>query len=259
MGTVTAVALRAIRSDQREEPPAFHAQPAGDLQQGHERRANHERHHDRLPQHRPMCSANCDGAAAAVVVSDAKLKTLSRQQQRRALKVSASVLTTDPYVDGCQVLPDVNTLTRNAAVQPTSRRAWAPRTSTWWSFTTASLPRSSCTTTILSSARRAERWTSSNRARHDATARSVSMSPADCSPKAIRSRPPASPTSGRFATICAARRARPPDRGGEGRAGPRDWPRVSLWRACPGESGHLSEDCLPKLAVKKTAQAIFRV
>ena len=67
------------------------------------------------PNTRSMCSANCDGAAAAVVVSDAKLKTLSLEQQRRAIKVSASVLTSDPYEEGCQVLPNVNTLTRNAA------------------------------------------------------------------------------------------------------------------------------------------------
>ena len=67
------------------------------------------------PNTRPMCSANCDGAAAAVVVSDAKLKTLSLEQQRRAIKVTASVLTTDPWQEACQVLPDVNTLTRNAA------------------------------------------------------------------------------------------------------------------------------------------------
>src|SRR5204862_4180131 len=62
-----------------------------------------------------MCSANCDGAAAAVVVSGTKLKTLSLEQQRRAIKVSASVLTTDPWQEACQILPDVNTLTRNAA------------------------------------------------------------------------------------------------------------------------------------------------
>ena len=67
------------------------------------------------PNTRPMCSANCDGAAAAVVVSGAKLKTLSLEQQRRAVKVSASVLTSDPWQEACQVLPDVNTLTRNAA------------------------------------------------------------------------------------------------------------------------------------------------
>jgi acetyl-CoA acyltransferase len=69
------------------------------------------------PNTRPMCSANCDGAAAAVVVSGAKLKTLSGEQQRRAVKVSASVLTTDPWEQACQILPNVNTLTRNAATQ----------------------------------------------------------------------------------------------------------------------------------------------
>src|SRR5207244_5683816 len=67
------------------------------------------------PNTRPMCSANCDGAAAAVVVSDAKLKTLSREQQQRAIKISASVLTTDPWEEACQILPNVNTLTRKAA------------------------------------------------------------------------------------------------------------------------------------------------
>jgi acetyl-CoA acetyltransferase len=69
------------------------------------------------PNTRPMCSANCDGAAAAVVVNGETLKTLSLEQQRRAVKVSASILTTDPWEEACQVLPNVNTLTRNAAKQ----------------------------------------------------------------------------------------------------------------------------------------------
>src|SRR5437764_15186319 len=69
------------------------------------------------PNTRPMCSANCDGAAAAVVVNGSTLKTLSKEQQKRAVKVSASVLTTDPWEEACQILPDVNTLTRNAAKQ----------------------------------------------------------------------------------------------------------------------------------------------
>src|SRR6202789_292610 len=69
------------------------------------------------PNTRPMCSANCDAGAAAVVVSDSKLKTLSAEQRRRAVKISASVLTTDPFEEACQVLPNVNTLTRNAARQ----------------------------------------------------------------------------------------------------------------------------------------------
>jgi acetyl-CoA acetyltransferase len=69
------------------------------------------------PNTRPMCSANCDGAAAAIVTNGEKLRTLSLEQQRRAIKVTASVLTTDPYEEACQVLPNVNTLTRNAANQ----------------------------------------------------------------------------------------------------------------------------------------------
>jgi acetyl-CoA acetyltransferase len=69
------------------------------------------------PNTRSMCSANCDGAAAAVVVSEAKLRTLSLVQQKRAVKISASVLTSDPWQEACQILPDVNTLTKAAAAQ----------------------------------------------------------------------------------------------------------------------------------------------
>ncbi len=69
------------------------------------------------PNTRPMCSANCDGAAAAVVVDGETLRSLSLEQRRRAVKVTASVLTTDPYEEACQVLPNINTLTRNAAAQ----------------------------------------------------------------------------------------------------------------------------------------------
>ena len=78
------------------------------------------------PNTRPMCSANCDGAAAAVVVSGSKLKTLDPDQQRRAVKVSASILTTDPWQEACQILPDVNTLTRNAAEQAYAQAGVAP-------------------------------------------------------------------------------------------------------------------------------------
>jgi acetyl-CoA acetyltransferase len=78
------------------------------------------------PNTRPMCSANCDGAAAAVVVNGETLRKLSREQQRRAVKVSASVLTTDPWQEACQVLPDVNTLTRNAANQAYEKSGVGP-------------------------------------------------------------------------------------------------------------------------------------
>jgi acetyl-CoA acyltransferase len=78
------------------------------------------------PNTRPMCSANCDGAAAAVVVSGAALSRLSLEQQRRAVKIAASVLTTDPWEEGCQVLPNVNTLTRNAAAQAYEKAGVGP-------------------------------------------------------------------------------------------------------------------------------------
>lgn len=64
-----------------------------------------------------MCSANCDGAAAAALVSDERLQRLPAPQRRRAVKIGASVLTTDPFEPACQVLPNVNTVTRNAATR----------------------------------------------------------------------------------------------------------------------------------------------
>ncbi|HMG40282.1 MAG TPA: thiolase family protein [Acidimicrobiales bacterium] len=79
------------------------------------------------PNTRPMCSANCDGAAAAVVVSGEKLKTLSLDQRRRAVKVSASILTSDPWTEACQVLPDVNTLTKRAAAQAYEQAGVGPQ------------------------------------------------------------------------------------------------------------------------------------
>ena len=65
----------------------------------------------------PMCCPTGDGAAAVVLVSDTKLKTLDPDVRRRAIKVSASVMTSDPWSDGGQVQPDVNTLTRMAVDQ----------------------------------------------------------------------------------------------------------------------------------------------
>jgi acetyl-CoA acetyltransferase len=63
----------------------------------------------------PMCCPTGDGAAAVVLVSDARLKRLDPDVRNRAVKISASVLTSDPWAESGQVQPDVNTLTRNAA------------------------------------------------------------------------------------------------------------------------------------------------
>ncbi|WP_219850826.1 thiolase family protein [Gordonia jinghuaiqii] len=65
----------------------------------------------------PMCCPTGDGAAAVVLVSGAKLKTLDPDVRKRAVKVSASVMTSDPWAEGGQVQPDVNTLTRLAVDQ----------------------------------------------------------------------------------------------------------------------------------------------
>jgi acetyl-CoA acyltransferase len=62
-----------------------------------------------------MCCPTGDGAAAVVLVSGEKLATLDADQRKRAVKISASVLTSDPWTESAQVQPDVNTLTRQAA------------------------------------------------------------------------------------------------------------------------------------------------
>ncbi len=62
-----------------------------------------------------MCCPTGDGAAAVVLVGGERLASLSASQRRRAVKVSASVQVTDPYTPGGAVMPDVNTLTANAA------------------------------------------------------------------------------------------------------------------------------------------------
>src|SRR5256712_11260847 len=61
-----------------------------------------------------MCCPTGDGAAAAVVVSPEKARQLGAR-----VRVLSSVLTSDPWTERDLTLPDVSTLTRNAA-----RKAW---------------------------------------------------------------------------------------------------------------------------------------
>lgn len=58
-----------------------------------------------------MCCPTGDGAAAAILCSMDK----ARQFTTQPIKVAASVLTSDPFSDRDLTLPDINTLTRNAA------------------------------------------------------------------------------------------------------------------------------------------------
>ncbi len=65
------------------------------------------------PNTKLMCSVNVDGAAAAVIASERKARELGLME--RAVKVRASVLTSDPWQERDLVMPDVNTCTRKAA------------------------------------------------------------------------------------------------------------------------------------------------
>lgn len=67
------------------------------------------------PNTKLMCSVNVDGSAAAVICSEKKAKELGLM--KRAIKVRASVLTSDPWQERDLVMPDVNSCTRLAAKQ----------------------------------------------------------------------------------------------------------------------------------------------
>jgi acetyl-CoA acetyltransferase len=66
------------------------------------------------PNTKLMCSVNVDGAAAAVLASERKMRELG---SGRAIRVAASVLTSDPFTERDLVMPDINTCTRRAAKQ----------------------------------------------------------------------------------------------------------------------------------------------
>jgi len=74
-----------------------------------------------------MCCPTGDGAAAVVLVSEERLRTLPDEQRRRAVRIAASVMTSDPWTEHDQVQPDVNTLTREAARQAYETSGVDPR------------------------------------------------------------------------------------------------------------------------------------
>ena len=67
------------------------------------------------PNTKLMCSVNVDGSAAAVIASEKKAQELGLMD--RAVKVRASVLTSDAWQERNLVMPDVNTCTRQAAAK----------------------------------------------------------------------------------------------------------------------------------------------
>lgn len=74
----------------------------------------------------PMCCPTGDGAAAVVLVSGEKLRSMPSEMRKRAVKISASVLTSDPWSESGQVQPDVSTLTRMAAAEAYEKAGVAP-------------------------------------------------------------------------------------------------------------------------------------
>jgi acetyl-CoA acetyltransferase len=68
-----------------------------------------------------MCCPTGDGAAAAVLVSPERARQLGAR-----VKVLASVLTSDPWGERDLTLPDVSTLTRNAARQAYAKAGVGP-------------------------------------------------------------------------------------------------------------------------------------
>ena len=76
------------------------------------------------PNTKLMCSVNVDGAAAAVIASERKARELGLME--RAVRVRASVLTSDPWQERDLVMPDVNTCTRQAAAAAYEMAALGP-------------------------------------------------------------------------------------------------------------------------------------
>ena len=170
---------------------------------------DHERRDDRLPEHPADVLGQLrrrrrrGGRSAAR--SSRRCRSSSSAGRSRS---SASVLTTDPWQEACQVLPDVNTLTRNAAKQAYEQAGVGPEdldlVELHDCFATAELVHYD--NLMLCEEGGAVDFFESGATvarRHDAGERVGRPA----SRRATRSRPPASPTSGRSATTSAARPA----------------------------------------------------
>ena len=71
-----------------------------------------------------MCSANVDGAAALVLVSEKKARELGMS---RAVRIRASILTSDPYEPRNPMMFDPNSVTRLAAAQAYEMAGLSPQ------------------------------------------------------------------------------------------------------------------------------------
>jgi acetyl-CoA acetyltransferase len=73
-----------------------------------------------------MCGPTCDGAAATILVTDDFLRRLDQPRRQRAVRVAASVLTSDPWAEGSDASPDLNTLSALAATRAYERAGIGP-------------------------------------------------------------------------------------------------------------------------------------
>lgn len=78
------------------------------------------------PNTKLMCCPTSDGASAVVVASDAAYRRLDPDVRRRAVKISAAVLNSDPYVPQQPAVYDFNTLTRRAAASAYEQAGLGP-------------------------------------------------------------------------------------------------------------------------------------
>jgi acetyl-CoA acyltransferase len=74
----------------------------------------------------PMCCPTTDGSAAVIVVSGERLASLDVDQRRRAVKISASAVQSQPWSESESVQPDISTLTRQCATQAYEAAGVAP-------------------------------------------------------------------------------------------------------------------------------------
>ena len=188
------------------------------------------------PNTRPMCSANCDGAAAAVVVSDAKLKTLvARAAAAGGQGVGLGAHHRPVARRPARSCPNVNTLTRNAAKQAYEQAGVGPEdldlVELHDCFATAELVHYD-NLMLCEEGGAVDFFESGATWRDGTTPVNVVRRPGVEGPPDRRHRhrqhlgglPPP-----------ARRGRRPPDRGRQGRPGPRHRPRLGLRRAHPGK------------------------
>lgn len=76
------------------------------------------------PNTKLMCSVNVDGSAAAVLISEKKMKQLGLQS--RAVKVRASEMSSNPFAERQLAMPDFSSATRLAAKQAYDKAGVGP-------------------------------------------------------------------------------------------------------------------------------------